>query len=658
MKPEGKYSLKDESFKHGFLCLSVFNRNLGYGEIAQSLTSCKKGMVINMGGKSVRKISALLKLLRFENLPLIFKLLIGFGSILLFMVLLSLIMFNFYTSDKENNTLSIISQMNSQAINKIDDYVTDVSSVTKLPLFKDSYGEGYYNDFLARLTEFNSTNSTSIEIKQLVELLAYNIFNYKSSISSVFVFNLNGKSEYKMTNNELYKEYNPKSERWFQKCIDSLGSPVYISTFLLPYISNVRGNNAYVFSVARGIVNIDNARVIGVIMVNTNADYLTNICNKMLFVKGQRILIVDSTGTTVCDTSAHPASKIDKNLWNDVGDLDGATTITIKNRKYLVSCQMSSLPETSWKIVNIIPDSELTKQINQSRNTTIVVTLILILSAISIAFLISRQIVKPLKKLVIVMKIVEKGDFNVQANFSGKDEVGHLAATFNNMVAKIKKLIEEDYLNRIRQKDLELQMLQSQINPHFLYNTLESIHMTAEINKDHEASVMVTTLGKFLRYSIGSSNEISTVRDEINHLEEYTFLQKVRFESMFSIIVNIDEDIYDSKIIKLILQPPVENAIYHGLDNMSSGGKIEVRGRRQEGNIIFEISDNGCGMNPETVEKMNGYINGFNKSFKGIGLKNVNKRIKLHYGEEFGLVIVSSEGMGTTVIITLPYEDL
>jgi two-component system sensor histidine kinase YesM len=252
------------------------------------------------------------------------------------------------------------------------------------------------------------------------------------------------------------------------------------------------------------------------------------------------------------------------------------------------------------------------------------------------------------------MKIVEKGDFDVKLKLTNRNEIGELCKTFNKMTRKVNKLINEVFIEKIRQKDLELQMLQNQINPHFLYNTLESIHMIAETNRDEKISIMAQSLGRILRFSISMKQDRVTIQEELNHLIDYIALQKVRFNNLFDITVNIDESIYKNLIIKMILQPIVENSIYHGLENIVEGGRINISGYVENSFVIFEIIDNGTGMDKTQVTNLNDYINGYNNFYKSIGLKNVNKRIKLYYGAEYGIEIFSTMGEGTKVKVILP----
>ena len=317
-------------------------------------------------------------------------------------------------------------------------------------------------------------------------------------------------------------------------------------------------------------------------------------------------------------------------------------------KDYLVSQKTSEL--TGWKVINIIPISELNKNINQLRKTTIIITATLIFIAMLLVVIIARRMVVHMRKLVILMKLFDKGDFDVKIKFTNRQ----LAKGFNSMAKKIKKLIREVYTDRIKQKDLEIQMLQNQINPHFLYNTLESIHMMAEINEDDQTAEMTQSLGKILRYSIDCKTEVVRIQDEINNLMDYILLQKIRFSGMFDIIVEIDKEICEYNTIKLILQPLVENAINHGLSSRSKDGIIRVTGARKNNDIVIEVRDNGKGMDQQQVKQINDYINGVGSTMKSIGLKNVNKRIKLHYGDDYGITISSVPGQGTTAGILFP----
>ncbi len=609
------------------------------------------------GRRRFIKIKKICRQLKLQNMPIIMELFVAFGFVFLITILLSFISFSKFKADKELATFTAISQMNGNAVSKIDEFIQDTINVTKYPLIEGAENS-IYNSFVNNLQIFSKTNTNNLEFKKQFDQMAFKILNYKTYTNSVFVFNLKGKSEYKMSAAELLSSgFQPVNEEWFKQSIQAFGKPVIVSTFALPNIAEKQGP-VYVFSVSRGILKLTGSEIVGVIMVNCDIAFLKNVYEKMIIVPGQRILIVDQKGNTVYDNiEANIAVKADKELLNLVekGGLENHN-LSMDGKDYLVSQKTSEL--TGWKVINIIPISELNKNINQLRKTTIIITATLIFIAMLLVVIIARRMVVPMRKLVILMKLFEKGDFDVKIKFTNRNEIGQLAKGFNSMAKKIKKLIREVYTDRIKQKDLEIQMLQNQINPHFLYNTLESIHMMAEINEDDQTAEMTQSLGKILRYSIDCKTEVVRIQDEINNLMDYILLQKIRFSGMFDIIVEIDKEICEYNTIKLILQPLVENAINHGLSSRSKDGIIRVTGARKNNDIVIKVRDNGKGMDQQQVKQINDYINGVGSTMKSIGLKNVNKRIKLHYGDDYGITISSVPGQGTTAGILFPANKI
>jgi two-component system, sensor histidine kinase YesM len=597
----------------------------------------------------------LLRFLRkcsFKNNPIIIKLLLIYGFIFAAMLLLSYLTFVNYRNDKEISTLEVIHQSNSQMVDSIDNYISEMSYSAGLPLYNEQEGE---NKLLLGLKEFTGTGIITLPFSKDSEEQLLRILEYKQTINSAFIFNLSGKSVYKIRGGSLYSDYNPSSEDWFKKSEESLGKPVYRSTFKLPNAYDINKKGILVFSMARAIVSPQNFEVLGVILVNSDISFLSNLCKKTLISPQQRIMVIDKDGMMIYDTlQSNISGKVSgKDAELFYGSNSKTKDVTIGEVDYLLSTTESVL--TGWKIINLIPKDVLNKNIYKMRETTIFITLLLLVSSFIFVFIMSRQIVSPLKKLLLLMKLVIKGDFDVRIKIKSDDEVGQLAKTFNVMTRRIRNLINEVYIDKIKQKEIELQMLQNQINPHFLYNTLESIHMMAEINRDKETSKMAGSLGKIMRYGISNKYEKVTVRQELEYLQEYISLQKMRFEDIFEVIINVNEDIYECIIIKMIIQPLVENAIYHGLSKTEKDGRLEVRGFREGDKVYFEVIDNGKGMDKSLVKKLNNYLNDLDNSFKSIGLKNVDRRIKLYCGSDFGIKVESTPDVGTVMRVKLPY---
>lgn len=611
----------------------------------------------------IKKNNFLIKVLKAKrrlnlgNIPIMYAFALVFGVIFILISSLSLVLLSSYKSDKEKSTLSVVNQMNNQTINKIDDYVNNIINLTKIPLFLNNLPIGDTRDgFVNELEVFSKTGENTLILQKFVEETAYMILNGSKYVNSVFVFNIEGKSEYKHFSKVFPPEFiDLNREKWFQKAIESRGSPVIISTYSLPNYMDSSNKPHYIFSVARGIMDLPMPKAQGAILINCDLGIFKELFKAMFIgVKDQRITIINTNGDIVYDTDESDiAKKFDSSLYDFVNDgSTGTKRIDLNDTKYLISYATSEL--TGWKIVNMVSENELFKPINETWNFVVILSSLLIIIALVLAILLSNRIISPLRKLNLLMELVKKGDFEVKIKSSSRNEVGQLTKTFNSMARRIKRLINEVYVDKIKQKDLELKMLQNQINPHFLYNALESIHMVAEINNDNEASEMSRSLGRILRYGISRKDGIVTVKQEIDHLNDYILLQKARFSRLYEIAVNVNEDIYENRIIKLILQPLVENAVYHGLDSVSKGGRVEVTGYSKDDCIIFEVTDNGAGMDEKQVEIINNYINDLDSTMNSIGLKNIQKRIQLYYGNEYGIEVKSTLAVGTCVIVTLP----
>jgi two-component system sensor histidine kinase YesM len=254
------------------------------------------------------------------------------------------------------------------------------------------------------------------------------------------------------------------------------------------------------------------------------------------------------------------------------------------------------------------------------------------------------------------MKMIEKGNFDTQVDVNSSNEIGQLGLRFNRMTAKIKELMLQNVQEQELKRKSELKALQAQINPHFLYNTLDSIIWMAEVNKSKEVVLMVSSLAKLFRLSLSKGDEIIPIRNEIEHIKSYLTIQKMRYKDKLDFEIQVDDHILSYKTIKIILQPLVENSIYHGIKNKDGVGLIRITGTQVGNKIVLSVIDNGIGMTPETLEAL------LQKPVpseqgSGMGVNNVNQRIKLYYGEEYGLQYESEPGQGTTVHIWLPMRE-
>jgi two-component system sensor histidine kinase YesM len=231
-----------------------------------------------------------------------------------------------------------------------------------------------------------------------------------------------------------------------------------------------------------------------------------------------------------------------------------------------------------------------------------------------------------------------------------------LGSHFNRMIIRVKDLLQEVSLTEKRKQKADMRALQNQINPHFIYNTLESIRMLAESNDDPRVAKLTYLLGLQMRYSIVRSEEAVTIRQELDHVRNYYQLLQIRFPDKFNLNIDVPEKFLQLPVIKLVFQPIVENAVFHGLDQKAGLGTLSITAWSEHGNAVFCVEDDGIGMDEATLRSLNNNLqNGTESERFGIGLRNVNERIRLHYGSSFGLLVESVLGVGTRV--TLRIED-
>jgi len=283
--------------------------------------------------------------------------------------------------------------------------------------------------------------------------------------------------------------------------------------------------------------------------------------------------------------------------------------------------------------------------------------IVAVLFAVAASFLIVRSITKPLRQLTEVTNLISEGNFAVRANINSTDETAVLAQSINAMNANIEALVLKIKEDERKMHYADLRLLQEQINPHFLYNTLDTIIWLIEGKKMDQAVSMVSSLSDFFRLVLSKGKEFITIQEEEQHIRSYLEIQKVRYGDIMDYEITIDKELYPYKILKLTLQPLVENALYHGIKYKRAKGIIRIHGRMENDIIHFSVSDNGVGMAIEELERLRKDIERpCKESEKGFGLANVNERIRMNYGQEYSMKINSNENQGTHIDIRIPVE--
>jgi two-component system sensor histidine kinase YesM len=323
-----------------------------------------------------------------------------------------------------------------------------------------------------------------------------------------------------------------------------------------------------------------------------------------------------------------------------------------QNRTYMLSLQQSD--KMNWQIISRVTMDEYMKDRRIiERFIWIVGALCLVFAFIS-SYYISNTVTKPIQKLVKIMRQIKKGDMSVRMETVDNHEIDMLTRGFNSLMDRVQTLLEEIVVEQQAKQQFEFKLIQSQMNPHFLYNSLETILSLNKLGRHDEAMQVIRTLAEFYRLSLSRGSDVIKISDEIQIIRDYLEIQKVRYSQYMSYTLNFQDDIMDYSVPKLTLQPLVENAIYHGLKSRGNRGKLELRGFLENERVVLVVSDDGAGIPAGKIAMLLGENRPQPGKEISFGLASVDRRIKLLYGYEYGLQIESEIGGYTKIIVTIP----
>lgn len=430
--------------------------------------------------------------------------------------------------------------------------------------------------------------------------------------------------------------------------------------FSAPHVQNLFDDSSYryywVVSLSQAVELTNNgSTALGVLLVDMNYSSIEQLLTKANTESAaEYIYLTDSNGEIIY----HPKQKLiytglyEENNNAAAGYEDGSITEEFGGEKRLVT--VKTISYTGWKLVSVVPMSSFEMGLSDLRMFVILAMALTMLIIIITNQLVSARIADPLKRLNASVREWEAGNLNPKIYVGGSLEVEHLGKTLRSTVAQIQELMHDILVEQEQKRKSELDALQSQINPHFLYNTLDSIVWMIEGERYEDAVFMITQLASLFRISLSRGRTIISIEDEIRHAKNYMNIQKIRYKNMFQISFELEDEILNCCTVKLVVQPLLENAIYYGVECMDGDGEIFVRGYRREDDIYIEVRDNGLGMPKETVEGLLKENHRVPKKGSGVGLLNVHNRIRLRFGSPYGLVIESVPDEGTTVRIHLP----
>ena len=543
------------------------------------------------------------------------------------------------TSIFENSseyTHTIIQQMNQN----IDSYIDYMENIAYLISSNEDVQDYLFDEKIDNEGRYRILNQLQT------------ILDSRSDIRNVGIISKNGRMLINDGSKSVNQDLDLNTQEWYATALEKPNGPILTSSHVQHIIS---GERPWVITLSRGIRDRSGSgEKEGVFFIDLNYSAISELCDQSTVGTKGYAFILDAKGNIVY----HPQQQ---QLYNElqtenislIMDTDEDTVLTgTGNDGKLYSISRSE--KTGWTVVDCTNVKELLSKSRQAQSVYVLTAIILVIVALLFSRFMARSITLPIQKLRDSMKKVQEGDFSVSdVVVDSKNEIGSLTKSFDVMTHRIHELMEQNVHEQEEKRKSELKALQSQINPHFLYNTLDSIIWMAEGKKNEEVVLMTASLARLLRQSISNEDEVVPIANEVEYARGYLTIQKMRYKDKLEFQIEVDSSILYIPLIKLVLQPIIENAIYHGLKYKESKGLLIVKGFMKDGNAVLQVIDNGVGMDEETLahiydkHKVNYHSN-------GVGVYNVQKRLKLYYGENYGITYESEKGVGTTATITIP----
>ncbi len=448
---------------------------------------------------------------------------------------------------------------------------------------------------------------------------------------------------------------NVTRQGWYQQAMSEMEN-MHFST---PHIQNLFEDDTFryywVISLSRVVELTDKGiSQLGVLLVDMDYAGISRMMTKINAQNnGQYYYLCDSNGEIIYHTQQIQISDgiMSENSEKAASYRDGVYDEVFEGERRKVI--VNTISYTGWRLVGVIPNSAFTHGMFNIRYFIVLLILLMAMMLGAVSQIVSARISRPLLKLnesVLEYEAGEKPEIYV----GGPMEIRYLGDSIQRSYEQIDSLMRKIVMEQTERRKSELDALQSQINPHFLYNALDSIIWMVEGERNDEAVFMISQLAKLFRISLAKGRTVITVEEELQHARSYMNIQKIRYKDCFSFIMDVDPEIYSLSTVKLILQPILENAINYGLHGADDCGEIKLTGRRVEGGALLAVSDNGIGMSEEEVRCLLTDDNRIHKHGSGVGLVNVNNRIRIFFGDEYGLKIESEPDEGTTVFVCIP----
>ena len=533
-------------------------------------------------------------------------------------------------------TQNIIKQMNQN----IDSYIDYMENIAYMISSNEDVQEYLFGDNVDDGTRERLINQFKT------------ILDGRSDIRNLGIIGINGRKLINDGKQSVNPDLKLSTQEWYLDALQKPEGPLLTSSHVQHIVS---GERPWVITLSRGIRNFSNGgEKEGVFFIDLNYSAISELCDQNTIGTKGYAFILDESGSIVY----HPQQQ---QLYNElqtenidlITDTKDDTVRTGSGNKGKLYC-ISRSNKTGWTVVGCMSISELLRKSSQAQSIYVLIAAALMIVALIFSSFLAKGFTYPIQRLRDSMARVQEGDFNgADVEIDSDNEIGSLTRSFNVMTHRIQELMEQNVKDQEAKRKSELKALQSQINPHFLYNTLDSIIWMAEGKKYEEVVLMTASLARLLRQSISNEDEVVPISREVEYAKGYLTIQKMRYKDKLEFQIDVEPSILNIPLIKLVLQPIIENAIYHGLKYKESKGLLLVKGFMKDGNAVLKVIDDGVGMDEETLahiydrHKVNYHSN-------GVGVYNVQKRLKLYYGENYGITYESEQGVGTTATITIP----
>ncbi|MDO7906830.1 sensor histidine kinase [Paenibacillus sp. JX-17] len=437
---------------------------------------------------------------------------------------------------------------------------------------------------------------------------------------------------------------------WYQEIKRSAGKIVWLGVYPRSIIDEMEDKPVFAFG--RQIYDLNEHRPIGIVLFETDPKSILSALDNLRLGPNSEVFLMGHDHRVVSATTSNPPPSL-----QGLEDDDGQMKVERRGDEIVIA---SKLPFANWSVISVTPNHDLNVELAQTQRYMLIMVPILIVVSALIALFVSRSISMPLKRLVREMKEVENGNFTTTLQVSSFQEIDHLVVSFNHMVGRIEELIELVKISSVSEKNAELHALQSQVNPHFLYNTLDMIYwMLDEKGQDHLGDVVLSLSHMFRYSSHWEEGDRATLRGELEQTGHYLTIIKARLEGRLEVSLEVDESWMDIQLPKMTLQPLIENAVKHGLEPLPGevNGLLRVRTATEGSVLHIIVEDNGVGMSAARLLELKSLLAGVRHgghTGNGIGLENLNLRLRHMYGEDYGMDIYSGPDVGTKIVVSIP----